>query len=336
MTWLVHQISLIPENTLQQSNDLQNVFSNLTALLAPPILHLIDDSSIPVKALGASLLTTYCTTLSRLPPSQPRPSQHQNVTNQAILARTGLASVFLDALTPNFSLLPTLTPENESLFILRRLYPSYISVVDASTSSLPSSPIPPHSSSTAESHLTTLTNNGLNALIHISPSTAYPSLQTFLLGTLAEDLIPRLGKFAAPFLQRILPLVCREAICNPFGSLEANLPVLNAAVGVCRAICEAVPERVRGEGGGGWWSEILRGVVGAWIVLVDDADGAEVSKVVEVVEEKHDTGENGALKSKLKGLVRTLSDIVGEPFTEAAKLLVDEEEDLEPLFSYRI
>lgn len=121
-------------------------------------------------------------------------------------------------------------------------------------------------------------------------------------------------------------------MCNPFGNLQANLPVLNAAVAVCGAVCKTVPERVKGDGAEGWWSEILRGVVGTWVVLVDDAEGVEAAKVVGIVEEEHESGEKGNLQSELRDLVRMLCDLVGGPFTEAAKSLVDEDEDLRPLF----
>ncbi len=78
-------------------------------LIAPPLLALIDDSSLEYKVIGCNSL------LSLL---QKCPSD--------LLERTGLGDVFEDAVMPCLSYLPSLTEEPDSLRILGAAYPVLI------------------------------------------------------------------------------------------------------------------------------------------------------------------------------------------------------------------
>ena len=86
-------------------------------LLVPAILHQIDDVDINYKCYGCQCLKLLCDTLYDV--------------RSGILKRSGLMDVFIDALRSDFSLLPTLTPEDESLALYRALYPAYRSLVRA-------------------------------------------------------------------------------------------------------------------------------------------------------------------------------------------------------------
>ncbi|KKY28303.1 putative atp :trna-specific trna nucleotidyltransferase [Phaeomoniella chlamydospora] len=315
---------------------------DLTPLIAPPILQLIDDSSISSKARGANLLTRFCNALSLAEIYTPRRPHLSSKPNQSltILTRTGLSSVFIEALTPNLSLLPTLTPEDESLLVLKRIYPAYIAVVKASYPQPDPEPeptsisLPKHPQVT---HLLPLTTHILSSLTHLSDS--HPHLQTFLLSQLT-NLIHPIGIWIAPNLRRIL-IYIRQTMCNPFGGVETNRPVLRECIRVCTSLCHVLPERIRE---GGWWREILRAVVGAWITITDEAEEADLdlkqqerqhqrsknegcSKIIEIVEPDDDelqktnpkpnpiddTDEESLLKKGLKALVYTLSEIVDSP-----------------------
>lgn len=81
-------------------------------LLIPPLLALLDDASTAYKIRGCSLLTSFLRTVS------PR-----------LLERTGLGEVFQEALTPCLLYLPELTPELESLRLLRIIYPTLLILV---------------------------------------------------------------------------------------------------------------------------------------------------------------------------------------------------------------
>ena len=78
-------------------------------LLVPPILALIDDSSIGYKILGCSSLLLF---LASVPP--------------IILGRTGLGKIFEDALMPCLMYLPTLTEEADSVALLEQAYPALV------------------------------------------------------------------------------------------------------------------------------------------------------------------------------------------------------------------
>lgn len=81
-------------------------------LLIPPLLALLDDASTVYKIRGCSLLTTFL-----------------RVVSPQLLERTGLDEVFQEALTPCLLYLPDLTPEAESLQLLRTLYPTLLTLV---------------------------------------------------------------------------------------------------------------------------------------------------------------------------------------------------------------
>ena len=82
-------------------------------LLVPPILALIDDVDVHFKIQGCQLLENL---LCATPPS--------------LLRKTGLAPVFMEAMIPCFSYLPTLTPEDESIQILEAAYPAIFALVN--------------------------------------------------------------------------------------------------------------------------------------------------------------------------------------------------------------
>ena len=83
-------------------------------LIIPPLLALIDDSSINYKIRGCELLVTFM----KVAPSQ-------------VLERTGLGEVFQNALMLCLLYLPSLTPEEESLRLLDAVYPTLTALVNA-------------------------------------------------------------------------------------------------------------------------------------------------------------------------------------------------------------
>ena len=80
-------------------------------LIIPPLLALIDDSSIKYKSKGCNFLAIF---LEKCP--------------SLLLERTGLGEVFENAVTPCLLSLPSLTMEPESLEMLTAAYPALISL----------------------------------------------------------------------------------------------------------------------------------------------------------------------------------------------------------------
>lgn len=80
-------------------------------LIIPPLLTIIDDDSTKYKAKGCELMMILL-----------------QVTKSSTLSRTGLGEVFENAVLPYLAHLPTLTPEKESLQLLRAAYPALTSL----------------------------------------------------------------------------------------------------------------------------------------------------------------------------------------------------------------
>lgn len=100
------------ENFLLQPLSVQSKADSIEAhwpLLIPPLLALIDDSTIRFKVRGCKCLTLF---LKSVPPP--------------LLQRTGLGEVFQNALMPCLLCLPSLVVENESIEILEAAYVAVI------------------------------------------------------------------------------------------------------------------------------------------------------------------------------------------------------------------
>ena len=80
-------------------------------LIIPPLLALIDDSSIKYRIKGCDTLSVFLQKCSSL-----------------LLEQTGLGEIFESAVMPCLLSLPSLTEEAESLKMLRAAYPALISL----------------------------------------------------------------------------------------------------------------------------------------------------------------------------------------------------------------
>ncbi|KIW34294.1 uncharacterized protein PV07_01082 [Cladophialophora immunda] len=295
-------------------------------LLVPPILNMIDDASPQYKSEGCLLLHLLCTTL---------------VSAQSdMLRRTGLTDVFVDALKTNFLLLPTLTPEEDSLLVLRELYPAYLALVDARFLKLQVAMAEGVDISTGkktdagatwamgedfvarEALLTKLYRHGILAsLSHLSSSTdAFSNticapITIFLLKQI-PPVFRRLGIHAVKHLQKLLPMT-RMALMDPFVLAAPEMAL--ALLGVLEVVVEVCAPRVKDK----WWGEILRGCVACWCNCLDEREGAS---------EKTAKATHEVMKSA-KGVVKMLQGVLGREEWEGVKgKLLEEEKDLNGLF----
>ncbi|KAF2121512.1 hypothetical protein BDV96DRAFT_483998 [Lophiotrema nucula] len=212
-------------------------------LLIPPILKMMDDVDLKWKAKGCDLLTL----LLKSTPS-------------AVLSRTGLGKVFEEELWPLFTYLPTLTPEQDSVALLERVFPAMTALADVLYP--PPSQPPTSSLSTArERFLDRLLRDGILApLWHAQPA-SYPRLATMLLSHL-PPLLQAQGINSIKHLQTLLP-VLSNILAEPLGS--AYPPLLTAAAeGVQATILNAWP-RISVHRG-----EILKGVCVCWIRSIEE------------------------------------------------------------------
>ena len=272
-------------------------------LLIPPILNMIDDPDTRYKVSGCKLLRLLCELLSAV--------------QSDMLKRTGLGDVFVDALKANFNLLPTLTPEEESLALFRTLYPAYLAVVDAW---YPTDPADGAESKKRDSLLTALYRHGIMASIeHLSSAGSFSStisvrLTTFLL-TQIPPVFERMGLSSVRHLQGLLPML-RTGLMDPFILVapEMVFAVLDAVESVIRVGAPRVKER--------WYPEILRGLVGCWCNCLDELES----------DPKMKTAVDEVMK-RLKRSVGMLRDVVDKKeWKDATERLEQEEAALTELF----
>lgn len=285
LVWVVSGYGALSEE--ERANALDAHFP----LLVPPILSLIDDDEVICKAQGCALLEQFTSYLAN--------GQRSN-----LLERTGLADVFIDALVPNMSLLPTLTPEDESMLVLGALYPAFRALItarfptpassEATTTTTTLSRTKDQTPSQPSSHTNKTTlpfsftpsprQNALNALLRhgllrsfpYTLDSSTPHLTTLLLNQLTLTL-PLLGIDVVRYLREIIPLL-RRILADPFAvargpaTLRAGLRALKELLnGECR---ERIGVEVEGDGEGrkvkGWAIEVLRICIGCWEVAVDE------------------------------------------------------------------
>lgn len=230
----------------------------------PPILSLIDDEALSYKAKGCDLL------LALLGPLEQAKSD--------ILGRTNLDSVFQEALSPCLLSLPTITPENESIHLLKSAYPAILAVIRVRFQSQTTKSQTEKPNEESQKHISALTNVLRHSIIssynHISSprptedtpisSFPYPRLSTLLL-TQLSSLLHDLGIHSTKHLRGIIPLLT-STLTNPFGT--AYLPLLAAAAEATRLlILNAWPRVWR------WRGEFLAGLCGCWLhICRDEAD----------------------------------------------------------------
>jgi hypothetical protein len=321
----------------------KSTFESQFHLLIPPILNLIDDSSIDYKEQGCRLLHMLCEEITRC--------------QSDILKRTGLTEVFSDALRTNFMHLPTITPEKESLKLLSELYPAFRALVNArfpvpgrqepmdskegtvvtlrpatqtpvateqmeviSTPIRKNQPLTKMSPDTKEkdarqSLLDLILRHGI--LASYAHAADYVCITTFLLQE-ASSIVSMMCIYSSKYLQTLLPLL-RNVLTNPFGT--AHAPLLMSALECLESLTKACWPRIREK----WWVECLRGIVGCWIQICDDeADAIAGDDKPQAL---------SGVKRKLQETCGLLSHIVGEDFSAAKERLEQEEERLKDLFA---
>ncbi|OAP64835.1 hypothetical protein AYL99_00807 [Fonsecaea erecta] len=320
LKYILQSYSLLPQPA--QKSTIEAHFH----LLVPPILNMIDDASPQFKSDGCLLLRLLCTTLVS--------------TQSDMLRRTGLTDVFVDALKTNFLLLPTLTPEEDSLLVLRELYPAYLVLVEArfvklqvamtegvdisigKKSDAGATSAMAEDFMAREAMLTKLYRHGIMAsLSHLSSATDSFSntisapLTTFLLKQIPL-IFRRLGIHAVKHLQTLLPMM-RVALMDPF-VLAAPAMAL-ALLDVLAVVVEVCAPRVRDK----WWAEILRACVACWCNCFDEQGAAAGEGTAKALQE---------IMNAVKGVVKTLRDVLGkEQWGDVKAKLLAEEKDLNGL-----
>jgi hypothetical protein len=306
-----------PPDVLQRKTAIEAHFH----LLIPALLNLIDDISItPYKSGGCRLLSKLNMILIS--------------TQSDMLKQTGLADVFFDALKPNLLLLPELTTEDESLILMKELFPAYMSTIEARFLSIttletqvtsPGASKQPFSAERKiyQSHVSHLYRAILSSLTHLSPS-AHPFVNpthlplTIYLIRQIPPIFRQQGLPIVQYFQSLVPAI-RQGLMDPF-VLAAPEMVL-AMIDILEAVMEVGSVRVREK----WWTEVLRGIVGCWCNCLDEQEDAN--------DGERDYGQLDAVMNRLRDITKQMGAVVDETDWKAAKRkLIGEESELEGLF----
>jgi len=317
---LLHYIITTYSSILPSDQRKQTVEAHFH-LLIPPILNMIDDGSSSTKVTGCRLLHLLCELLVGI--------------ESDMLRKTGLGDVFFDALKVNFMLLPTLTPEDESLEVLTQLYPAFLGTVDArygnqETTSISKGEgkkevwgqVPGSKEFTGrQERLKLLLRHGvLASLSHLSSGQSFSSstsipLTIFLVSQI-PSIVEKMGIDSVRYLREILPML-RAGLMDPFALISREL--IGQILRVLDAVLQICEVRVREL----WWPEILRGLVGCWVNCVDEVVDKEGKGSADVRE----------IQVKLKEVTMRLSLVVGtERWLAAKERLLSEGDELGVLF----
>ncbi|KAI9713441.1 MAG: CCA tRNA nucleotidyltransferase, mitochondrial [Bogoriella megaspora] len=285
LSWCLHALPSARPDTVEKE----------WGLLVPPLLTMVDDIDIHIKARGCKMLNLL---LRATPPH--------------LLSRTGLAIVIEDAVMPFFSYLPTLTPEDQTIALIDAAFPTLLTLTDLRfstpsppfTSKNPSKKTSPSNPQDAKTKaLTHLLRHGiLTPFSHINAtntSTSYPNLTTALLTHLIP-LLQLLGLDAIPHLKHTIPLLS-SILRDPFGA--AYPPMLVEATKALQMLILMAWPRLPS-----WRAEVMGSCGVCWIRLMGDEgenserrEGvemvrSELTRVVEVLKEALRVREHGTEK----------------------------------------
>ena len=259
LNWILDQYGILKTPLQKQAIESQ------IPLLVPPIFALLDDDDLTQKKLGCDLLQVLCIHIANC--------------GSGILERTGLLKVFDDSLAHNMLLLPSLTPEDQSLKILSSLYPAYRALVKASFPANSSAArsdtgkliaVAPErilvAGDVLEQHhsrqamLDKILSGGILAgYIHASD---YVQIATLLVSEIPH-VVTMMGASSTKYLSRLLPLL-HSILTNPLGL--SFQPLLRPSITAMRELILQCWPRIAEV----WWEECLRAVIGFWFLLSED------------------------------------------------------------------
>lgn len=249
-------------------------------LLVPPLLTLLDDWETRYKAIGAESLTHI---LKLSPPG--------------LLERTGLGDLFETALVACLNHLPSLTPEQDSVQLLEKVYPALLALGEARW------PRPSPSSTYPLPRLALLDSVLRKGVLHsYDHAKTSPLVVTLLLEQLAA-ILREMGFHSIKHLPFVIPVLTQVLTS---GSNE--LIAARALQALMRSAWPRVPE---------WKGEILKGLVLSWICN----------------ESSHST-DASALRTELRTTARMLQSVIETAGIDwSVQILVEADERAHGLFA---
>jgi tRNA nucleotidyltransferase/poly(A) polymerase len=243
-------------------------------LLMPPILKMMDDVVVEWKARGCHMLSLLLGNLHQTSGEDDtkKPSTaSQGSTN--FVQRTGYHNIFAEALLPMFTYIPSITPEGESVALLREVFPAVIVLAQFL-------PTDTSKGDSQERFLDRILREGvLSPLAHFPTPSSYPELATLIMSQV-PILLGRMGIDTVKHLPDLVPLMS-TILREPFalGHKRLLLSTLGALQSV---LLNAWPRLLAYRGA------IMMGICMLWGRCVEErkkADGQDVEDVTKQVQE---------------------------------------------------
>jgi tRNA nucleotidyltransferase (CCA-adding enzyme) len=222
-------------------------------VLIPPVLTVLDDTDVMIRAKGADLLRLLLFD-----------------TSPTLLKRTGLSPLFEESLYVCTSYLPTLTPEDGSILILNSALPALLTLTNSAFPPLHNPSVDPLAHSLRAKSLDKILRKGvLFPLNHVSE---YIHISETVLKYL-PSILNAMGIDSVKHLKDTIPLLS-NILAEPLGA--AYPPMLLTATNAMQSVILNGWPRI-----GRWRGEVLRGVTVAWI-RIEEESGSEELEVVKV------------------------------------------------------
>ncbi|QDS73276.1 hypothetical protein FKW77_004941 [Venturia effusa] len=221
--------------------------------LIPPILSVVDDTDVKIRARGCELLRL-------LMEATPSP----------LLQRTGLAPLFAESLYISTTYLPTLTSEEDAVTILDAAIPALLTLSKTAFPS-PISRTADEKAYTAAitSHTTVLRQGLLTPYKHAGE---HVQIAEILLNHL-PPILDALGIETVRFLKDLVPILV-AVLADPLGAKFP--PLLLVSAKAMQAVVTNAWPRV-----GIWRFEILKGVCACWVRVLEEGEGGDLEEIKE-------------------------------------------------------
>lgn len=262
--------------------------------LIPPILSVVDDTDVKIRARGCELLRLLL-----------------EATPSTLLKRTGLAPLFAESLYISTTYLPSLTAEEDSIIILDAALPALLTLSNTA--------FPPPFSRTADEKAYTARVTSLTTLLRQGILTPYKNAgeHVQIAETLLNHLLPildALGIETVRFLKDLVPISV-AILVDPLGAKFP--PLLLASVKVMQGVVTNAWPRV-----GFWSNDVLKGGCGCWLRVLEEGEGEDLDEIREELKVLVDLigkvveGEEGCdWDGQVRGLIE-VDDRLGELFEE--------------------
>jgi tRNA nucleotidyltransferase (CCA-adding enzyme) len=266
-------------------------------VLVPPILTILDFPDVQTKATGCKLLKHV---LDQTPP--------------ALLARTGLAPVFEEALYVCTTYLPSFTSPSDSVTIISTAIPALLSLANARY---------PNASPERTKFLLTIFRKAFLAPMDHSSEHVVIAEELYIQ---LPSILRTLGIDSVVHLKDLVPMIART-LDEPLGL--AYPPLLLAATKALNILVSEARARIWY-----WRIDVLKGLCGLWIRLHPLADSDK---------KETETPEVDKIKEQGRAVIDTLDDAINddewteedvrEKWPQEVTVLIKADERLESLFA---